>query len=248
MIIFFLMNCVVFLLFVVVLFVSVVVFVGVQQIQLLLQQKCIIDEVIYVDYGVYEVIQGWIQVFNDGGCLICDYYLFKVQCWLDVLFYEYSCNDCSVFLQQVFIELEKLIVGMEQGVLLLFIDILLVNKVKYLCDDLWQCLWVLYGVLGFSCVQQQVVCGEVELVYVGNEFNQQQWWYFKLYIQIVEELVNEVEVLVCQCGVVLVIVVVLGLLVVNVLFEFDCDVYCDICIYFLESVDCVLVWIVDEGL
>lgn len=221
-----------------------------QPAQLLPQQQRISDEAIYADHGVYESTQGRIQALNDGGRPIRDYHLSKAQCWLDVSFHEYSRNDRSAFPQQALTEADKLIVGMEQGVTPLPTDTPLVNQAKYLRDDLWQRLRVLHGSPGFSCAQQQVACGEVELVHAGNEFNQQQWRHSKPYIQIAEELVNDAEALARQCSV--------GAgpsvsesptpLVANVLFEFDRDGYADIRTYSLESIDRALASIATESL
>ena len=221
-----------------------------QPAQLLPQQQRISDEAIYADHGVYESTQGRIQALNDGGRPIRDYHLSKAQCWLDVSFHEYSRNDRSAFPQQALTEADKLTVGMEQGVTPLPTDTPLVNQAKYLRDDLWQRLRVLHGSPGFSCAQQQVACGEVELVHAGNEFNQQQWRHSKPYIQIAEELVNDAEALARQCSV--------GAgpsvnesptpLVANVLFEFDRDGYADIRTYSLESIDRALASIATESL
>jgi len=221
---------------------------GAQQTQLLPQHQRITDEAIHADHGAYEATQGRIQALNDGGRPIRDYHLSKAQCWLDVSFHEYSRNDRSAFPQQALTESEKLIVGMEQGVSPLPTDTPLVNNAKYLRDDLWQRLRVLHGAPGFVCAQQQVACGEVELVHAGNEFNQQQWRHSKPYIQIAEELVNEGEALARQCDVGPAIAAAPGPLVANVLFEFDRDAYRDIRTYSLESVDRALASIGGESL
>ncbi len=221
-----------------------------QPAQLLPQQQRISDEAIHADHGVYESTQGRIQALNDGGRPIRDYHLSKAQCWLDVSFHEYSRNDRSAFPQQALTEADKLIVGMEQGVTPLPTDTPLVNEAKYLRDDLSQRLRVLHGSPGFACAQQQVACGEVELVHAGNEFNQQQWRHSKPYIQIAEELVNDAEALARQCSV--------GPgpslgesptpLVANVLFEFDRDGKADIRSYSMESIDRALASIATESL
>ncbi|MCC7635463.1 OmpA family protein [Stenotrophomonas rhizophila] len=211
-------------------------------------QQRISDQAIHADLGAYEATQGRIQALNDGGRPIRDYHLAKAQCWLDVSFHEYSRNDRSDFPQQALGESEKLIVGMEQGVQPLPTDTPLVNNAKYLRDDLWQRLRVLHQAPGFSCAQQQVACGEVELVHAGNEFNQQQWRHSKPYIQIAEELVNDAEAAARQCDVGAAAPVAAATLVANVLFEFDRDGYRDIRTYSLESVDRALASIAAESL
>lgn len=218
-----------------------------QQTRLLPQQQRISDEAIDADLGSYERTQGRIQALNDGGRPIRDYHLSKAQCWLDVSFHEYTRNDRSAFPQQALTESEKLIVGMEGGVQPMPTDTPLVNDAKYLRDDLWQRLKVLHGTPGFSCAQQKVACGEVELVHAGNEFNQQQWRHSKPYIQIAEDLVNEAEALARQCDVGPIGPAAVGPLVANVLFEFDRDRYQDIRTYSLESVDRALATILSEG-
>lgn len=219
-----------------------------QQTRLHPQQQRISDQAIHADLGAYEATQGRIQALNDGGRPIRDYHLAKAQCWLDVSFHEYSRNDRSDFPQQALGESEKLIMGMEQGVQPLPTDTPLVNNAKYLRDDLWQRLRVLHQAPGFSCAQQQVACGEVELVHAGNEFNQQQWRHSKPYIQIAEELVNDAEAAARQCDVGAAAPVAAATLVANVLFEFDRDGYRDIRTYSLESVDRALASIAAESL
>lgn len=219
-----------------------------QQTRLLPEQQRITDAAIHADHQAYEATQGRIQALNDGGRPIRDYHLSKAQCWLDVSFHEYSRNDRSDFPQQALTESEKLIVGMEQGVAPLPTDTPLVNGAKYLRDDLWQRLRALHGAPGFSCAQQQVACGEVELVHAGNEFNQQQWRHSKPYIQIAEELVNDAEAAARQCNAGTADAAAPTSLVANVLFEFDRDGYRDIRTYSLESVDRALGSVRSEAL
>lgn len=218
-----------------------------QQTRLHPQAQRISDEAIHADLQGYEVTQGRIQALNDGGRPIRDYHLSKAQCWLDVSFHEYTRNDRSAFPQEALTESEKLIVDMENGVSPIPTDTALVNNAKYLRDDLWQRLKVIHGTPGFSCAQQKVACGEVELVHAGNEFNQQQWRHSKPYIQIAEDLVNEAEALARQCDIgPAVPAAPVGPLIANVLFEFDRDRYKDIRTYSLESVDRALATIASE--
>lgn len=219
-----------------------------QQTELVPPQQRITDAAIDADLGAYERTQGRIQALNDSGRPIRDYHLSKAQCWLDVSFHEYSRNDRSAFPQQALGESEKLIVGMEQGASPLPTDTPLVNAAKYLRDDLWQRLRVLHGAPGFACAQQQVACGEVELVHAGNEFNQQQWRHSKPYIQIAEELVNDAEAAARQCNVGPAMPALDAPLVANVLFEFDRDGYRDIRTYSLDSIDRALASIGTEQL
>ncbi len=218
-----------------------------QQTRLHPQAQRISDEAIHADLQGYEATQGRIQALNDGGRPIRDYHLSKAQCWLDVSFHEYTRNDRSAFPQEALTESEKLIVDMENGVSPIPTDTALVNNAKYLRDDLWQRLKVIHGTPGFSCAQQKVACGEVELVHAGNEFNQQQWRHSKPYIQIAEDLVNEAEALARQCDIgPAAPAAPVGPLIANVLFEFDRDRYKDIRTYSLESVDRALATIASE--
>ncbi len=218
------------------------------------QEKRITDEAIDADLRGYEATQGRIKALNDGGRPVRDYGMAKAQCWLDVSFHEYTRNDRSAFPQAALTESEKLIVDMENGVSPLPTDTALVNDAKYLRDDLWQRLKAIHGTPGFSCAQQAVACGEVELVHAGNEFNQQQWRHSKPYIQIAEDLVNDAEALARQCGAApvgpgpVVPAAPAGPLIANVLFEFDRDQYRDIRTYSLESVDRALATIKAENL
>ncbi|WP_442683081.1 OmpA family protein [Stenotrophomonas sp. JC08] len=221
---------------------------GAQQTRLNPQEKRITDEAIHADLQGYEATQGRIKALNDAGRPVRDYHLSKAQCWLDVSFHEYTRNDRSAFPQEALTESEKLIVDMENGVAPIPTDTALVNGAKYLRDDLWQRLKAIHGTPGFSCAQQAVACGEVELVHAGNEFNQQQWRHSKPYIQIAEDLVNDAEALARQCDVApdTALTVTPGPLIANVLFEFDRDGRKDIRTYSLESIDRALATIASE--
>ena len=218
-----------------------------QQTRLNPQEKRITDEAIDADLRGYEATQGRIKALNDGGRPVRDYGMAKAQCWLDVSFHEYTRNDRSAFPQEALTESEKLIVAMETGVSPIPTDTPLVNNAKYLRDDLWQRLKAIHGTPGFSCAQQAVACGEVELVHAGNEFNQQQWRHSKPYIQIAEDLVNDAEALARQCAVAPAAVAPTpGPLIANVLFEFDRDGRKDIRTYSLESIDRALATLAGE--
>ena len=209
----------------------------------------ITDEAIDADLGTYEATQGRIKALNDAGRPIRDYHLSKAQCWLDVSFHEYTRNDRSDFPQAALDESVTLIAGMEQGVSPLPTDTPLVNDARYLRDDLWKRLRAIHGTPGFTCAQQAVACGEVELVHAGNEFNQQQWRHAKPYIQIAEDMVNDAEALARQCPSPADVPVAPPVpLVANVLFEFDKDRSRDIRTYSLESLDRSLARIGEEKL
>lgn len=220
-----------------------------QQTTLVPARDRITDEAIHADLSGYEQTQGRIQALNDAGRPVRDYHLSKAQCWLDVSFHEYSRNDRSDFPQAALTESEKLIAGMEQGASPLPTDTPLVNNAKRLREDLWQRLRVIHGTPGFTCAQQAVACGEVELVHAGNEFNQQQWRHAKPYIQIAEDWVSDAEALSRQCGVAPSQpgVQAESVLTANVLFEFDRDGRKDIRAYSLKSLDRELARIREEG-
>jgi len=215
------------------------------QSQLTPQAARISDESIYRDHGTYQATQDRIQALNDAGRPVRDYHLSKAQCWLDVSFHEYSRNDRSEFPQAALSESEKLIVGMESGASPLPTDTPLVNGAARLREDLWKRLSVIHGTPGFTCAQQKVACGEVELVHAGNEFNQQQWRHAKPYLQIAEDLTNEAEALARSCA---------GVpaqnmeLTANVLFDFDRDQRKDIRTHSLQTLDDALARIAKEGL
>ena len=221
--------------------------VSAEQTQLNPPDKRISDEAIHADLQGYEATQGRIQGLNDRGRPIRDYHLSKAQCWLDVSFHEYTRNDRSAFPQAALTESEKLIADMENDVSPISMETPLVNGAKHVRDDLWQRLKAIHGTPGFTCAQQKVACGEVELVHAGNEFNQQQWRHSKPYIQIAEDLVNDAEALSRQCGAVAEQPAAApGPLIANVLFEFDRDDMRSIRSYSLETVDRALGTIASE--
>lgn len=226
-----------------------------QQTQLAPQAARITDEAIHADLAGYEAVQGRIKALNDAGRPIRDYHLAKAQCWLDVSFHEYTRNDRSDFPQAALTESEKLVVGMEQNLSPLPTDTPLVNGAARLREDLWQRLGGLHGTPGFTCAQQAIACGEVELVHAGNEFNQQQWRHSKPYIQIAEELVTDAEALARQCLVAAVPDAAAAaaaartfVLTANVLFEFDRTGRKDIRDYTLATLERELARLPEEGL
>ncbi len=221
---------------------------GAQQTRLTPERDRITDEAIHADLSGYEATQLRIKALNDAGRPVRDYHLSKAQCWLDVSFHEYTRNDRSAFPQEALTESEKLIVGMEQGVSPLPTDTPLVNGAARLREDLWKRLGAIHGTPGFTCAQQAVACGEVELVHAGNEFNQQQWRHAKPYIQIAEDMVSDAEALSRQCGVVAGEPARDAVLTANVLFEFDRDGRRDIRAYSLQSLERALARLREEGL
>ncbi|HZX81083.1 MAG TPA: OmpA family protein [Lysobacter sp.] len=207
------------------------------------------DEAIYRDHSVYEATQGRIRALNDAGRPVRDYHLSKAQCWLDVSFHEYSRNDRSAFPQAALGESAKLIDLMEQGAAPLPTDTPLVNGAARVREDLWKRLGAIHGTPGFTCAQQAVACGEVELVHAGNEFNQQQWRHAKPYIQIAEDMVADAEALARTCGTGSAVPNAQNMdLTANILFEFDRDGRSDIRSYSLQSLDRALARIREEGL
>ena len=224
---------------------------GQAQTRLLPPAQRVSDEAIAADLQGYQAVQDRIRGLNDRGRPLRDYALSKAQCWLDVSFHEYTRNDRSDFPQAALVESEKLVVLMEQGSAAIPTDTPLVNDARYLRDDLWQRLRALQASAGFSCAQQAVACGEVELVHAGNEFNQQQWRHAKPYIQIAEDLLNDAEAQARQCAVAAPVAAAAAaptVLVANVLFEFDGDGDADIRTYSLESLDRAFARIAEEGL
>lgn len=213
------------------------------------QQQAITDEAIDAGLSAYQAVEQRIETLNNGGRPLRDYHLSKAQCWLDVSFHEYTRNDRSDFPQAALAESEKLVAAMEQGASPLPADTPLVNGAARLREDLWKRLDAIHGTSGFSCAQQKVACGEVELVHAGNEFNQQQWRHAKPYIQIAEDLVGDAEALARQCGAASGPAPPQNLeLTANVLFEFDRDSRRDIRADSLRSLDKALERIRQEGL
>ena len=207
------------------------------------------DEAIYRDHTVYEGTQNRIRALNDAGRPVRDYHLSKAQCWLDVSFHEYSRNDRSAFPQAALGESARLIGLMEKGASPLPTDTPLVNDAARVREDLWRRLGAIHGTPGFTCAQQAVACGEVELVHAGNEFNQQQWRHAKPYIQIAEDLVADAEALARTCGTGGAVPNAQSMdLTANILFEFDRDGRSDIRSYSLQSLDRALARIREEGL
>ena len=217
-----------------------------QQTRLSASEDRITDEVIHADLSVYEQVQGRIKAINDGGRPVADYHLSKAQCWLDVSFHEFTRNDRSDFPQAALSESVNLIAGMEQGVSPLPTQTPLVNGAARLREDLWQRLAAINGTPGFTCAQQAMACGEVELVHAGNEFNQQQWRHAKPYIQIAEDWVSNAESAARQCGVVAAPASD-AVLTANVLFDFDRSGRSDIRAYSMQSLDRELKRVRDEG-
>ncbi|HVK53001.1 MAG TPA: OmpA family protein [Pseudoxanthomonas sp.] len=178
---------------------GVAVVASAQQAALAPPDQRISDESIYADHATYQATQDRIEALNSAGRPVRDYHLAKAQCWLDVSFHEYSRNDRSDFPQAALDQSGQLLTAMEQGTEPLPNETPLVNNARRLREDLWQRLGAIHGTPGFTCAQQAVACGEVELVHAGNEFNQQQWRHAKPYIQMAEDLTNQAEALARGC-------------------------------------------------
>jgi outer membrane protein OmpA-like peptidoglycan-associated protein len=155
------------------------------------------DEAIHADYETYARQQSDIRALNDTGRHpVRSFSLAKAQCWLDVSFHEYSRNDRSAFVQQALTQSHRITEFLGAGGA---VDdpqnparqTPLVNDAARLREDLWARAAMLRNSAGFHCVEQQVACGEVELVHAGNEYNQQQWRHAKPYIQIAEDLLDD---------------------------------------------------------
>jgi outer membrane protein OmpA-like peptidoglycan-associated protein len=164
------------------------------------------DGSVMADQRGYRRQQDAIKQLNDTGRHpLRSYSLAKAQCWLDVSFHEYTRNDRSAFPQQALDESARITSYLgtdaapggpddpaQQTPLL--------NNAERLRTDLWLLAARLKQDPGFHCAEQQVACGEVELVHAGNESRQLGWRHAKPYVQIAEDLLSEAEAAVTACA------------------------------------------------
>jgi OmpA-OmpF porin, OOP family len=159
----------------------------------------ITDQAVHADYAKYEGQQGRIKALNDTGShRVASYSLAKAQCWLDVSLHEYTRNDRSNFPVLAYDESNKITEYLAKGGAIggagnPALQTPLVNDASKLRQDLWDAAAKLKGSAGWRCAEQKTACAEVELVHVGNEFNQQQWRHAKPYVQIAEDLIGDAQ-------------------------------------------------------
>lgn len=159
----------------------------------------ITDVTIQQDHATYREVQQRIQAVNASGRPLGDYQLSKAQCWLDVSFHEYTRNDRGGFPQAALHEADRILGALEKGGAP-SMDTPLVNDAEKLRPDLWEKARALQGQAGFACAQQNVACGEVELVHAGNEYKQQGWRHAAPYIQIAESRLDSAARSAASCG------------------------------------------------
>ncbi|MEY8878956.1 MAG: OmpA family protein [Leptothrix sp. (in: b-proteobacteria)] len=164
------------------------------------------DGSVMADQRGYRRQQDAIKALNDTGRhRLRSYSLAKAQCWLDVSFHEYTRNDRSAFPQQALGESARITNYLATDAAPGGPDnpaqqTPLVNSAERLRADLWLLAERLKAEPGFHCAEQQVACGEVELVHAGNESRQLGWRHAKPYVQIAEDLLGEAEAAVTACA------------------------------------------------
>jgi outer membrane protein OmpA-like peptidoglycan-associated protein len=164
------------------------------------------DGSVMADQRGYRRQQDAIKALNDTGRHpLRSYSLAKAQCWLDVSFHEYTRNDRSAFPQQALGESARITAYLATDAAPGSPDnpaqqTPLVNNAERLRADLWVLTERLRHAPGFHCAEQQVACGEVELVHAGNESRQLGWRHAKPYVQLAEDLLSEAEAAVAACA------------------------------------------------
>lgn len=164
------------------------------------------DGSVMADQRGYRRQQDAIKALNDTGRhRLRSYSLAKAQCWLDVSFHEYTRNDRSAFPQQALGESVRITTYLATDAAPGGPDdpaqqTPLVNNAERLRADLWALAERLKAEPGFHCAEQEVACGEVELVHAGNESRQLGWRHAKPYVQIAEDLLGEAEAAVAACA------------------------------------------------
>lgn len=153
----------------------------------------ITDEAIRADFESIEALQSRLAMLNRNGAVpTSNYHWSKAQCWLDMARSNYHENDRSDIVETTLEQSVGLIGALEartppSG------DTPLVSSSVRLRDDLWEKAAGFKRHPQFACVAAQVACYEVQLVWMGHEYQEGGWRHANPYIGIAEQMGARIE-------------------------------------------------------
>lgn len=153
----------------------------------------ITDEAIRADFDSMEALQTRLALLNRNGQVpTSNYHWAKAQCWLDMARHNYHENDRTGAIESALEQSAGLIKGLEAGTALANETALIPESVK-VRDDLWNKASAYKGHAQFTCVAPQVACYEVQLVWMGQEYQEGGWRHANPYIGIAEQMGAKID-------------------------------------------------------
>ena len=153
----------------------------------------ITDEAIRADLESIETLQSRLAQLNRGGAVpTSNYHWSKAQCWLDMARHNYHENDRSGIVESTLGQSAGLIRALETRAAPADGTPLVSGSVR-LRDDLWEKAAGYKRHSQFACVAAQVACFEVQLVWMGHEYQEGGWRHANPYIGIAEQMGARIE-------------------------------------------------------
>jgi len=153
----------------------------------------ITDEAIRADFESIETLQSRLARLNRAGAVpTSNYHWSKAQCWLDMARHNYHENDRSGIVESTLEQSAGLIRALETGAMPAGETPLVSGSVR-LRDDLWDKAAGFKRHSQFACVAAQVACFEVQLVWMGHEYQEGGWRHANPYIGIAEQMGARIE-------------------------------------------------------
>ena len=153
----------------------------------------ITDEAIRADFESIETLQSRLARLNRAGAVpTSNYHWSKAQCWLDMARHNYHENDRSGIVESTLEQSTGLIRALETGAMPAGETPLVSGSVR-LRDDLWDKAAGFKRHSQFACVAAQVACFEVQLVWMGHEYQEGGWRHANPYIGIAEQMGARIE-------------------------------------------------------
>ncbi len=164
------------------------------------EQDRISDGAILADRRFLADLEKRLASLNANGVAARDYHLSKASAWLDFATEEYSDNDRGGTVEGALEQSVLLIRGLESRSPRLPMDTVIIKGSRRIRDDLWQRAEQFKQHAEFACVAHRIARLEVQLVWAGHEEIEGGWRHAKPYIEIAEEMANQIDVSFDACS------------------------------------------------
>ncbi len=151
------------------------------------------DGVIKADQRFISDLEKRLADLNAAGVPARNYHLSKAVAWLDFATEEYSDNDRGGVVEEALAQSVRLIRGLESKSKSLPMETEIIKGSRRIRDDLWSRAIGLKQHAEFACVADRIARLEVQLVWAGHEDIEGGWRHAKPYIEIAEDLANQIE-------------------------------------------------------
>ncbi|MDB5806438.1 MAG: hypothetical protein JWN73_3760 [Betaproteobacteria bacterium] len=160
----------------------------------------ITEQAINTDYESIEMLQTRLALLNRNGAVpTSNYNWAKAQCWLDMARHNYHENDRTGTIESALQQSATLVKGLESKIKIPSDTPLIPESVK-IRDDLWAKAQSYKTSPQFGCVEPQVACYEVQLVWMGQEYSEGGWRHANSYIGIAEQMSQNIEQRMASCA------------------------------------------------